>query len=235
MTAQPPSRRAVARSIVRFVVYVALNAGALFLAAGRWDWGMGWAYVGLTLVFTVGTRALIALKDPELLAERSQYREKEDIKAWDRYLVPLVALYGPLAMLITAGLDERWNGSPPIARTLQLVATLVVIVGYGGASWAMLVNRFFAAVVRIQKERGHAVVTHGPYRLVRHPGYAGAALGYLATPIMLGSLWALIPSALTVAGLVVRTALEDRTLHEELDGYPEYARRTRYRLLPGVW
>jgi protein-S-isoprenylcysteine O-methyltransferase Ste14 len=99
----------------------------------------------------------------------------------------------------------------------------------------MLTNEFFSRDVRIQEDRGHAVVSDGPYRLVRHPGYAGFIVATLATPLVLGSLWALIPAALATAGLVVRTALEDRTLKEELDGYREFAQQTRYRLLPGIW
>jgi protein-S-isoprenylcysteine O-methyltransferase Ste14 len=98
-----------------------------------------------------------------------------------------------------------------------------------------LVNRFFSAVVRIQRDREHTVVTSGPYRLIRHPGYAGALITSLAIPLLLGSLWALIPAALVVCLLILRTALEDRTLQEKLDGYREYAGRVRYRLLPGVW
>jgi len=99
----------------------------------------------------------------------------------------------------------------------------------------MLANRFFSGVVRIQNERGHSVVSDGPYRWVRHPGYAGGFIGDLALPLLLGSAWAFIPAALTAGAVVLRTALEDRTLQAELPGYREYAQRTRFRLLPGVW
>jgi protein-S-isoprenylcysteine O-methyltransferase Ste14 len=99
----------------------------------------------------------------------------------------------------------------------------------------MLANRFFSAVVRIQTDRGHVVVSDGPYRVMRHPGYAGGMLSYLASPLLLSSLWMFIPAVLTVAAMVARTALEDRTLRAELPGYADYARRVRYRLLPGLW
>jgi protein-S-isoprenylcysteine O-methyltransferase Ste14 len=99
----------------------------------------------------------------------------------------------------------------------------------------MVANKFFSGVVRIQKERGHHVVSEGPYRIVRHPGYVGGVVAVIATPLLLGSLWGLISAAVYAAFVVLRTALEDRTLHEELPGYREYAQRTRYRLLPGVW
>jgi protein-S-isoprenylcysteine O-methyltransferase Ste14 len=105
----------------------------------------------------------------------------------------------------------------------------------GLMTWAMAVNNYFSLVVRIQKDRGHTVVTGGPYHYVRHPGYVGGILFQLGTPLLLGSMWALIPAGLTVLLLVVRTALEDRTLLKELEGYQEYAQQTHYRLLPGLW
>ena len=103
------------------------------------------------------------------------------------------------------------------------------------AHWAMLANPFFEKTVRIQEERGHHVATGGPYRFVRHPGYVAFILMGFALPLGVGSAWALVPAGLNAALIVARTALEDRTLRRELPGYAEYAQRTRYRLLPGVW
>jgi protein-S-isoprenylcysteine O-methyltransferase Ste14 len=100
---------------------------------------------------------------------------------------------------------------------------------------AMYMNRFFSMTVRIQTERGHTVVDTGPYGTVRHPGYVGMLLFYAAVPFVLGSRWALVPAVFTVMLLIVRTALEDRTLRAELPGYTDYAARVHYRLLPGVW
>jgi protein-S-isoprenylcysteine O-methyltransferase Ste14 len=146
-----------------------------------------------------------------------------------------VALYGPLLIWIVAGLDERYGWSPQISLWLQVVAIIVAVLGSALATWAMLSNTFFSGTVRIQKERGHTVASGGPYRYVRHPGYVAGILFDVATPLILGSLWALVPAGLTVCAFVVRTALEDRTLQEELAGYREYAQQVRYRLLPGVW
>jgi protein-S-isoprenylcysteine O-methyltransferase Ste14 len=147
----------------------------------------------------------------------------------------IVALYGPLVSWLIAGLDFRWNWTPHVPTPLRWIALAVVLLGAVLANWALVVNRFFAAVVRIQYDRGHQVVTDGPYRFIRHPGYAGGLYVWLSLPLMLGTLWAYVPALLTACALVVRTALEDRTLIEELSGYSEYAQRTRYRLLPGVW
>jgi protein-S-isoprenylcysteine O-methyltransferase Ste14 len=149
--------------------------------------------------------------------------------------MPLVAIYGPLVTLVVAGLDRRWGWRPEVPWVWALIGAALLVLASAFAAYAMLTNRFFSAVVRIQRERGHTVVTAGPYRWVRHPGYAGGVACHLAMPILLGSLWALIPGVLTAGLTVLRTALEDRTLRAELPGYSEYARRTRYRLLPGVW
>ena len=123
----------------------------------------------------------------------------------------------------------------PFAFNVKIAALVVMVVGYAFGTWALMENRFFSGVVRIQKDRGHHVVSTGPYRIMRHPGYAGALWMYLATPIFMDSLWAFIPTILLVVVTVIRTSLEDRTLQEELPGYKEFTQKTRYRLLPGIW
>ena len=122
-----------------------------------------------------------------------------------------------------------------MAPAVHLAGLVISLLGFGVFLWAMAANAFFAEGVRIQEERGHTVATGGPYRLVRHPGYVGAILSMGATPFLLGSWWALVPAGLGVGGYLLRTALEDRTLQEELPGYREYTHQTRYRLLPGIW
>ena len=225
------------RAVIGFGVFMFLPPASLFIAAGRVDWVMGWVNTGLFVASIVGSRLIALRKNPDLLAERARtfQQGREGAKEWDQLLVGLVGLGGPLATWIVAGLDDRFGWSPEVPLAFQLIALAAVVLGYVCAIWAMSANKFFSAVVRIQKERGHTVVSDGPYRFVRHPGYTGGALSYLAAPVMLSSLWALIPAALTVSALVLRTMLEDRTLCAELPGYVEYARRVRYRLLPGVW
>jgi protein-S-isoprenylcysteine O-methyltransferase Ste14 len=208
-------------------------AAVLFTSAGRLDWVMGWVYLGVFLAFDVATALVLLPKSPELLAERA--RIQEGTKGWDQVLVRLAALYLPMAAWIVSGLDDRFGWSPQMPAALQIAALAVVVSGYGLVVWAMAANPFFSGTVRIQKDRGHTVATGGPYCHVRHPGYLGAILFTLLMPILLGSLWALIPAGLALPAYVVRTALEDRTLHAELEGYAEYAEGVRYRLLPGVW
>lgn len=224
------------RNVLRFLSFSVLMLAILFIAAGRIDWWEAWAYVGVTLTAIILSRVLMFHKNPELASERATAEKQQNVKRWDTFLVPLVALYGPLASMIVAGLDVRWGwtGIKP-ALWVQLVALGLIVLGNAFSTWALVVNAFFSSYVRIQKERGHQVVDSGPYRIMRHPGYAGGVLTWLALPFYFGSVWVVIPAALTLVALIVRTALEDRTLQEELPGYVEYAQRTRFRLLPGVW
>lgn len=223
------------RTVARFAVVLLLTPIALFGAAGRLDWPMGWVYVGMVFLFAIASRLIALRTSPDMLAERARSLHATDVKPWDRAIVPFIAVYGPLAMLIVAGLDHRYAWSPPTSSAIQSIALAVIVLGYAFGTWAMAVNRFFSAFVRIQTDRQHVPVTGGPYRIVRHPAYASSIAINLAVPVMLGSLWALVPGALTSLIVIVRAALEDGTLQAELPGYVEYTRRTRYRLLPGVW
>lgn len=175
---------------------------------------------------------MIASKYPGLLEER--FHPGEGVKAWDRPLASITTLVS-LVILIVAGLDIRFGWSPELAMAIRLVALAVWLQGDVFSKWAAVSNRFYSRIVRIQEERGHTVVTDGPYRYLRHPGYAGGLVAGLATPIVLGSLWGLVAGGVLALLLVIRTALEDKTLHEELLGYADYAQQTRYRLVPGVW
>jgi protein-S-isoprenylcysteine O-methyltransferase Ste14 len=223
------------RAAVRLLMAIAILPLVLFVCAGRWDWWQGWVYVGLGLLFTAISRLLVALLNPSLIAERAHALEARDTKPWDKVLVPVVTLFGPLVVWVVAGLDARWGWSRPVSPVVLGVALGVLALAYGLSTWAMVVNRFFSATVRIQTDRGHSVITAGPYRYVRHPGYAGGIAANLAVPFVLGSLWALLPSLVIVGLTALRTALEDLTLQAELTGYKEYAEHTKYRLLPGVW
>ena len=221
--------------IMMLVSLVILPAVILFGAAGRLNWVAGWAYLLVVGGLAVLSRAWLIRTNPALAVERNRAYARTDAKTWDRYLMALVGLIGPWIVLLVAGLDARNDWSAPIAPGLQIAALLVIVLGMLIANWAMFSNPFFSATVRIQTDRGHTVVSRGPYRFVRHPGYSSGLLLYLAVPVMLGSWWGLIPAALVDLLVVVRTVLEDRALHEELPGYREYAQRVRYRLIPGLW
>jgi protein-S-isoprenylcysteine O-methyltransferase Ste14 len=226
MTVQKPYKKAM----VRLPILLIVVAAALFLSSGRIDWWMAWIYIGLMIVHMV---IILSLIDPDLIEERTKI--KKDAKKWDRIIVLLMVWVGPLAALIVAGLDMRHGWTLPLSLTLQILGIVFIVLGYVLGEWAMVKNRFFSAVVRIQKDRGHKVITDGPYHYIRHPGYVAGILGALGTPLLLGSYWAYIPFGFMIVVIVIRTALEDRTLHNELEGYREYASETRYRLFPGIW
>jgi len=221
--------------VVRLVLLVVTLLAILFIAAGTLHWPMAWAYAIQAAAITFGSRLIVIRRYPDLITERAQSLSAEGSKSWDKIIVQLVAIIGPLLTLIVCGLDVRFGWRPEVPLAGQIVAFVLMTLGSLLGTWAMLVNRFFSAVVRIQTDRGHTVVSDGPYRFVRHPAYAGGVVANLAGPLALGSVWALIPGGLIALLFVVRTALEDKTLREELPGYQDYAARVRHRLLPGIW
>jgi protein-S-isoprenylcysteine O-methyltransferase Ste14 len=228
----------VRRGIVKWIVQAFLGLVGygliLFLSAGRVDWIWGWAQLVVLAAFLAAHPLLLVPINPELLLERQKGFRDEGVEPWDKWLAGLAA--GSLfPMWVVAGLDVRFGWTATLPPAVHLGGLLANILGYALFLWAMVSNAYFAEGVRIQEERGHTVATDGPYRYVRHPGYVGAIVAAIATPFLLGSLWALIPAVIGAGLYVVRTGLEDRTLMEELPGYSEYAQQTRHRLLPGAW
>ena len=214
--------------ILRVLIVEGLLAVTLFASAGRIDLPWFWAVLAVhSALLTVGMSSI----DPDLRRERL----KPGPGGRDRYL-RLIALPFILAHLIVAGLDVgriHWTG--PVPGGVQAVALFGYAAGMALSVCAMINNRFFSPVVRIQHERGHTLVTSGPYRFVRHPGYVGAILACACGGVALGSWWSLVPLAPFAALFLRRTAVEDRMLRADLDGYAGYATRVRYRLVPGLW
>ena len=224
----------VLRVIVQLVIVVLVAPFLPMIISGQWDWWEAWAYAVASILSFILSRAIVNRIHPDLIRERARFMEAKDTKPWDKILAPLLGI-GSILILLVAGLDRFYGWSTAYSQSVNVIALIGIVLGYGFSSWALVENRFFSGTVRIQTERGHHVVTGGPYRLIRHPGYAGGLLGYVLIPILLDSLWAFIPAGLLFAVMVARTALEDATLQAELPGYAEYAQKTRYRLIPGVW
>ena len=222
----------IARYIIRETMGLVIMAVALFWSAARIDWWQGWAALAVMFAWIAATAIIILRFNPDLLRERLGPRQ--GAKRWDTAILSVVGLL-QLARYIVAGLDQRNGSTVGFPLALQIVALVVCILGYALVVWATYANTFFSQIVRIQSERGHTVVTDGPYRYVRHPGYLGAILFELAVPVLLTSWWALLLSGLSAGLLVLRTVLEDCTLLMELAGYAEYAQKVRKRFLPGVW
>jgi protein-S-isoprenylcysteine O-methyltransferase Ste14 len=223
---------AIRKRLLQIGFLVLVQAVLLFASAWKWNWWNAWAYLALYLVFLAFNAFVLLGKHSELVEERSKIGE--GAKGWDK-IIGLITGVGGFFILIIAGLDERFGWAGSITVWIQIAAFVLMGLSYPLFTWAMVSNRFFSTIVRIQKERGHSVQTGGPYRFIRHPGYASLLVSYITIPIALGSLWACLPMAMLVINLLIRTTLEDRTLQNELDGYKEYATLVRYRLIPGIW
>jgi len=169
---------------------------------------------------------------PELIAERLS--PPKGAKTWDRTILSFLRLL-QLARYILAGLDLRFGWTEGFPISVQILAIFLCLLGYALLIWAMISNNFFSQVMRIQSDRGHSVATSGPYRFVRHPAYVGMILFEIAMSILLDSWWSLLAGGVCVLLIVLRTALEDRTLKKELTAYDLYSRQVRFRLIPGVW
>ena len=225
----PPSGLRITLSTAALLV---VFAAILFLSAGRADWPTAWFYLAIMTANVLANFAYLRARNPELIAARSRFGK--GTKTWDKIWM---ALFGPLfvSVYVVAGLDAGRFGWSTMPLSLWPLGLALFLPGSALFTWSMGVNPFFEKTVRIQTERGHRVIDTGPYRFVRHPGYTGFLGWILSAPMLLGSWWAFLPAAIALAGVVVRTALEDRTLRAELPGYTDYARRVRFRLIPGVW
>ncbi|WP_193181964.1 methyltransferase family protein [Nisaea sediminum] len=220
---------------IRLAAVYLLIPAILLLCGGELGWWQAWLYSGLVIVAGLGGRIWAEWRHPGLMAERQDVGNFRKAKSWDKVLAPLMAVSIGYPLVIAAGLDHRFHGSPEFPLWLNAAGFLLITFGYGFAVWALAENRFFFSVVVVRTDRGHVVCDTGPYRYVRHPGYAGNIYALFGIVLALDSLWTLIPVAVALVVSVIRTALEDRTLLEELPGYRDYARRVRYRLVPGVY
>lgn len=223
-----------ARGIVLFLVFVLFVPFLPLIITGRVDWWEAWVYAAILILGFIASRLLAVRHSPDLLAERSRFFEHQDTKSWDRILSPLVGM-GSAFLPLFAGLDALNGRMDDFSNPVKIAALGILLAGYIFSTWAFVENAFFSGTVRIQTERGHRVISSGPYAFVRHPGYAGSLLTTLAVPIFLDSWWTFIPAVVLIAALMLRTALEDKTLQKELEGYREYTGKVRYRLIPGIW
>jgi protein-S-isoprenylcysteine O-methyltransferase Ste14 len=231
MTTVALSQKARTQMVLRALLAPVLMIGLLFLVAGRWNYWQAWVYTIINTIVLVLMGTLLT-KNSELVEER--LNPKEGMKGWDKFYF---AVTTPLYMiaLVIGGLDARFGWTTNIPLILYWTSVMVYLIGQAIFLWARYTNNYFSSVVRIQTDRGQTVCKDGPYHYVRHPGYVGGFLFTVTIGLMLGSWWASIPQVIAGLMLIWRTAREDRTLQMELPGYAEFARETKYRLLPGVW
>jgi protein-S-isoprenylcysteine O-methyltransferase Ste14 len=213
------------------IVFI-VQGGLLFLAAGNLSWIWAWIFLGIYLISVIINSLFLMRTSPETVAERGQAKLTKD---WDKVVSSLWALFQFLIIPLVAGLDARFGWTSGLGNGWHIAGALVFAAGLSLFGWAMITNAFFSTAVRIQTERGQTVCRSGPYRFLRHPGYLGAILQSIGIPILLGSLWAMIPGIVAAALMVIRTSLEDRTLQAELPGYPDFVQEVPYRLVPRLW
>jgi protein-S-isoprenylcysteine O-methyltransferase Ste14 len=220
------------RTMIRAFITIILTNAAIFVLAGRLNYWQGWLFFPTVLILMAAFGVFCAKKQ-DLVQER--IKPGPGVKWWDKIFfavhIPLI-----LSVSLLAALDAgRFHWSPQLPLVLYPAMFALILLGYSIAYWAMWTNNFFSSGVRIQADRGQYVVTNGPYRFVRHPGYVGIIILVPASALLLGSIYALIPAAVDIVLFIIRTYLEDLTLQKELPGYTDYVRKVRFRLMPYIW
>ncbi|HBE02159.1 MAG: hypothetical protein A2096_09305 [Spirochaetes bacterium GWF1_41_5] len=221
-------------AIIKMLIFVVLFPFLPIIISHKYFWIEAWTCGLISVLSFAISRIIIAKKNPDLIAERAKFMQHQDAKPWDKILAPLVG-FGGVIIPVTAGLDAFYSYNVLFSLSVKIIALAVFLLGMIFSSYAVIQNRFFSGMVRIQTDRGHKVVSVGPYRIIRHPGYAGALITYWVSPLIFDSYWTFLPVAFMTVILVIRTCLEDKTLVQELDGYKEYTLETKYRLIPGLW
>lgn len=219
---------------VKAVIMIIFFMASIFVPAGTFKWIEAWIFLLLYFLSVAAVGIWLNKNDPELLKERMAAKKKKNVKGWDRAIIFAYTLL-ILALFILAGLDAvrfRWSQVSLEIKVLGFIGFIPTVIL---VTWAIKENSYLSEMVRIQEERGQQVCTTGPYQYVRHPMYVGVIIFLFCLPLSLGSLYALIPASVTVILFIFRTALEDKTLKNELPGYKEYAEKVRYRLIPGIW
>ena len=214
-------------------VFVAGLAALLFLTAGHWDWWPGWGFLAVSVTGISMTTLSLSRHDPELVEYRS--RLGKDTHKSDYWFLAVFGL-AFVGLLVVGPLDAGRFHWAPLPSWAFAVGAVLFILGETLVAWSMHTNTFFEKTVRLQTDRGHRVIATGPYAYIRHPGYTGFIFGYaIGFSLMLTSAWALVPAAIAILSVIVRTMFEDRFLAEKLDGYVAYQQKVRYRLVPGIW
>lgn len=219
--------------IVQTLVLFVLTASALFLPAGTLAWTTGWIYIVLFFGFLLSVNAWLFRHNPGLLQERMSLR-RADQKGWDKVLFPLLALL-PLVWLAFIAFDAvrfQWS---PVPVWIQILGAVILLGSFYLFFLTFRENSYLSPVVRIQEERGHTVISTGPYHHVRHPMYAAFLLFMVGTPLLLGSWSGALLGLAYMLVLARRAVLEEQTLQKELHGYADYMTKVKYRIIPYVW
>jgi protein-S-isoprenylcysteine O-methyltransferase Ste14 len=223
----------ITKLLLQNLIWVAAIGAVLFVSAGTLHWPAAWVFLATIATLGIGCGLWLARTDPALLAERMRPVMQSDQPAADKKFMLAIGFFA-LIWLVTVGLDRRFHASD-VPLALQVLGFAMLLLSTGFGMWVLRENSFAAAVVRLQTERGHRVVSTGPYAWVRHPMYAGTVPFFIGAPLLLGSWWGLAISPLFILLFAIRVRIEERALIAGLPGYADYTRRVRYRLLPGLW
>ncbi|MFW9902304.1 MAG: methyltransferase family protein [Candidatus Thorarchaeota archaeon] len=216
---------------IRFVFMYIFIALALFLPAGTIFWFQGWIYIIIMIVFSTSFITYLTKRDPELLKTRAKTKTSE---SWDKK-IGLIGTPFFVLMYILPGFEVvrfKWSNVPFYVSIIGYIGMIIAVILFALVSRE---NTYLSRVVEIQEKRDHKVITTGPYRIVRHPMYFSVIILYISHCLALGSLFALIPCGIIIITIIFRTIREDKMLHQQLEGYKEYAQKTRYKLIPGIW
>lgn len=235
MSEKPKLTQSGYRRIITIYLAMILNAVLFFAAAGRTDLPRAWAYIIVQALIMTFIFILMLIRFPEMAEVVNVRGEMKIPKLWDKLFALFYALATMVLMPVIAGLDVGRYGWSQLDLWWMGLGFFLLFFAMFISEWALMENKFFELGVRVQKERGQKVVSSGPYAIVRHPGYIAFIFLYFSFPLIVGSFYALFASLFTALLLVVRTALEDATLQKELEGYVEYTKKTKYRLIPLVW
>lgn len=221
------------KGIVLWYLMILISFLALLFFSGRIDWLNAWIYLGVSVMYQTINIIISIKKNPGMLNERGKF-VREGTKTYDKIFVVLTLPIILISMTIIAwdAVQFRWSSMP---EYFLFIGIFISFPGFILGVWAMMNNPYFELTVRIQKDRDHIVINTGPYKIIRHPGYAGEIILLSSTPMMLGSWWGYIPIGVMIFGFIIRTALEDQTLRKELPGYEDFAKNTRFRLIPHIW
>jgi protein-S-isoprenylcysteine O-methyltransferase Ste14 len=223
----------IAKLLLQNIVWVAAMGALLFAPAGTLHWPAAWIFLGSVAILGVVCGIWLAKTDPALLAERMNPMMQRDQPFADKVFMLVFGL-AALIWFVTIGCDARIHAFH-FSFTLQLVGMTMLLVSTGFVMWVMRANSFASPVVKLQTERGHRVISSGPYAYVRHPMYSASVLFFAGAPLLLGSWWGFAMTPLFAVLFAIRASIEERALVAGLSGYADYTKQVRYRLLPGVW
>jgi len=221
------------RAFMAPIRWIIITAIVYFLTSGAFNILRAWIYFGIYAIGGLLIGLVLLKKTPKLLNDRGKIQEGS--KKMDQYIILTYFLFAIIITPFVAGIDRRFSLIEILPNYYLYIGIFLYIISAIFSTWPMLHNPFFEGTVRIQKEKNHKVMNTGPYKITRHPGYFGMLLGSIAIPFALGSVLAFIPLLVMIILIFIRTYYEDQTLQNELNGYSEYCKEVKYRLIPFMW